>query len=276
VQQKKEAVTKNIFVYANTASSQHCSLSSTIQKIPNTPDSYIHKAYLQQQGIDTVAIMQNLQQEAPWNQRADPSMMMRGHKLKRTKFFLFAHEDPNLFLKYGYTGFQWATLELYKRWDSMPMLKQALQGMEVNGKAAVFNHIIGTMYVEQRDEIGAHHDKMTDIRPGSDIISLSLGDAREFVLTSEDGVEQQRLVQEDGDLFVLGPVTNAALKHAVLPVKDERIVQRNGAAARPRISIAMRDIKTELSRAQVLAKIAQSERDKERARQAKTCALTKT
>jgi hypothetical protein len=96
------------------------------------------------------------------------------------------------------------------------------------------------------------------------------------VLTSEDGVEQQRLVQEDGDLFVLGPVTNAALKHAVLPVKDERIVQRNGAAARPRISIAMRDIKTELSRAQVLAKIAQSERDKERARQAKTCALTKT
>jgi alkylated DNA repair dioxygenase AlkB len=247
-----------------------------MQRLPNTPDSYVHKAYLQEQGIDTAAIMQNLQQEAPWNQRADPSMMMRGHELKRTKFFLFAHEDPNLFFKYGYTGFQWATLKLYKRWDSMPVLKQALEGIQINGKAAVFNHIIGTKYVKQRDEIGAHHDRMTDIRPGSDIISLSLGDAREFVLTSEDGVEQQRLVLEDGDLFVLGPVTNAALKHAVLPVKDERILQRNGAAARPRISLVMRDIKTQLARAQVLAKIAQSERSKERARQAKTYALTKT
>jgi hypothetical protein len=203
-------------------------------------------------------------------------MMMRGNQLKRTKFFLFAHEDPNLFFKYGYTGFQWASLELYKRWGSMPVLKETLQGMEINGTSAVFNHIIGTMYVEQKDEIGAHHDKLTDIRPGSDIISLSLGDAREFVLTSEEGVEQQRVVLEDGDLFVLGPATNATLKHAVLPLKDERIIRRNGAAARPRISLVLRDIKTQLTRAQVAAKIAQSERSKERSRQAKTYALTKT
>jgi alkylated DNA repair dioxygenase AlkB len=79
---------------------------------------------------------------------------------------------------------------------------------------AVFNHIIGTLYTEQKDEIGAHKDKMLDITAGSDIISLSLRDAREFVLTSEDGVEQQRVVLEDGDLFVLGPATNASLKHA--------------------------------------------------------------
>jgi alkylated DNA repair dioxygenase AlkB len=51
---------------------------------------------------------------------------------------------------------------------------------------------------------------MTDIRPGSDIISLSLGDSREFVLTSEARVEQQRLVLEDGDLFVLGPTSNTS------------------------------------------------------------------
>jgi alkylated DNA repair dioxygenase AlkB len=158
----------------------------------------------------------------------------------------------------------------------MPELKEALQGLNINGKPAVFNHIIGTLYVEQKDEIGAHHDKMLDIKTGSDIISLSLGDAREFVLTSEDGVEQQRVVLEDGDLFVLGPLTNAQLKHAVLPVKDEHIIERNGAAVEPRISIVLRDIKTQLSRAQVIAKIAKSERTKQRARQAKTHALTKT
>jgi hypothetical protein len=96
--------------------------------------------------------MQSLLQTAPWNQRADPNMMMRGHQLERAKFFLFANEDPNLFFKYGYTGFQWASLKLYKR-SPMPVLKETLHGMEINGKSAVFNHIIGTMYVKQKDEM---------------------------------------------------------------------------------------------------------------------------
>jgi alkylated DNA repair dioxygenase AlkB len=148
----------------------------------------------------------------------------------------------------------------------MPVLKEALQGMHINNKPAVFNHIIGTLYVEQKDEIGAHRDKMLDIRKESDIISLSLGDAREFALTSEDGVEQQRVVLEDGDLFVLGPLTKARLKHVVLPVKGEQIIERHGAAVEPRISMVLRDIKTQLSRAHVMAKVAQSERGKERAR----------
>jgi 2OG-Fe(II) oxygenase superfamily len=128
----------------------------------------------------------------------------------------------------------------------MPVLKEALQGICIKGKPAVFNHIIGTLYTEQKDEIGAHHDKM-DIRAGSDIISLSLGDVREFVLTSKDGVEQQRVVLEDGDLFVLGPRTNEILKHAVLPVKDEQITERHGSSIEPRISIVLRDIKTQVA-----------------------------
>jgi 2OG-Fe(II) oxygenase superfamily len=114
---------------------------------------------------------------------------------------------------------------------------------------------------------------MLDTREGSNIINLSLGDAREFVLTSVDGNEKTRVVLEDGDLFVLGPRTNASLKHAVLPVKDEQIIERHGAAVQPRISIVLRDIGTQLSRAQVMAKIAQSERSKQRARQAKTYPL---
>jgi alkylated DNA repair dioxygenase AlkB len=247
-----------------------------MQAVPNTPDSYIHKGYLQQQGTDTSDLMQKLLQTAPWNRRDNPAMMMRGHELKRTKFFALAHDDPNLFLKYGYTGFQWSSLKLYKRWSTMPELEKALQGMCIKGQPAVFNQIIGTLYKEQKDEIGAHHDKMLDIKEGSDIISISLGDAREFLLTSDAGVEQQRVVLEDGDLFVLGPLTNARMKHAVLPVKDERIIERHGAGVEPRISIVMRDIKTQLSRAQVMAKIAQSDRSKERARQAKRYALTKT
>jgi hypothetical protein len=43
------------------------------------------------------------------------------------------------------------------------------------------------------------------------------------VLTSDDGIEQHRVMIEDGDLFVLGPCTNVQVKHAELPVKDEKI-----------------------------------------------------
>jgi hypothetical protein len=35
-----------------------------MQAVPNTPDSYIHKGYLQQQGADTAALMQSLLQTA--------------------------------------------------------------------------------------------------------------------------------------------------------------------------------------------------------------------
>jgi hypothetical protein len=93
-------------------------------------------------------------------------MMMRGHKLKRTKFFAFAHDDPNLFFQYGYTGFQWSSLKLYtcctndarvsckraKTRSSMPELKEALQGMQVQDQPAVLNHTIGTLYAICRTE----------------------------------------------------------------------------------------------------------------------------
>jgi alkylated DNA repair dioxygenase AlkB len=76
-----------------------------------------------------------------------------------------------------------------------------------------FNHIIGALYTEPRGDIGAHADEMVDITPATDIVSLSLGDAREFVLT-KDGAEPVAVVLNAGDLFVLGPETNGSMKHA--------------------------------------------------------------
>eukprot|EP00953_Heterococcus_sp_UTEX-ZZ885_P040897 20895-Heterococcus_DN1.PRE.11 len=72
--------------------------------IPIRDRTYLH-SFLQEQGADMTALMQSLLQTAPWNKRDNPAMMTQGHKL-----------------------FQWASLKLYKRWDSMPELK-ALEGM---------------------------------------------------------------------------------------------------------------------------------------------------
>jgi hypothetical protein len=65
------------------------------------------------------------------------------------------------------------------------------------------------------------------IEPGTDIITLCLGDVQEPVLTLEEGVELQRIALKNGNYFVLGPVTIATLKHALLCEQDERMIQRN-------------------------------------------------
>jgi hypothetical protein len=61
---------------------------------------------------------------------------------------------------------------------------------------------------------------------------------RDLVSTSEEGVEQQRVVLEDGDLLVLGPRTNAQLKRAVLPIKADRTIKQ-WRSYKPRISVVL-------------------------------------
>jgi alkylated DNA repair dioxygenase AlkB len=212
-----------------------------MQAILATPDSYIQHGYLQANGVNTVQLWEDLLQLAPWVDRADPCMLYRGNQLKRGKFFLMAGEPGTLY-KYSYPGFQWASMLHYRHWDTVPTLKAALQGLTIRGEPARFNHIIGTLYTEDTDEICAHSDRMADIEAGTDIISLSFGDKREFELTAAGQETGHIEVLSDGDLFVLGPQTNASMKHAVLPVAKERVLQRGGERQQPRISVVLRQI----------------------------------
>jgi hypothetical protein len=72
---------------------------------------------------------------------------------------------------------------------------------------------------------------------------------QESVLTLEEGVELQRMALKNGNYFVLGPVTIATLKHAVLCEQDERMIQRIGKKlVSPRINVVLQQNKTKLSR----------------------------
>jgi hypothetical protein len=46
-----------------------------MQRVLNTPASYIFKGCLQQQGTKTNALLQTLPQTASWKQRANPAMI---------------------------------------------------------------------------------------------------------------------------------------------------------------------------------------------------------
>ncbi len=64
------------------------------------------------------------------------------------------------------------------------------------------------------------------------IISLSLGEVREFHIGRPDPkdvkktITTNRFVLRPGDLFILGPRTNAAYRHSIVPVHQERLIQR--------------------------------------------------
>ena len=201
-------------------------------------------------------------QFAPWVDRADTAMLYRGNQLKRQKFFINCDEDEKIPV-YRYPGAQWQTLKHYQSLKSvknMPLLCELLDRVKkdvtFNGLPVRFNHVIGTLYSKETDEIGAHSDKVRDIELGTPILSLSFLDAREFILArtagnEADGDEDVVEVLRAGDLFALGPQTNSCMTHAVPSIAKETVIKRPvdptvpcGKRFGPRISLVLRQIAT--------------------------------
>lgn len=202
-------------------------------------------------------------------------------------------------------------MSFYRSWESLPVLSAFLAKLEATlkwqGRTVDFNHVIATLYEKESDEIGAHQDKMHDIEPDTPILSISLGDGREFVLeplqpkkdkkekskksgaaagdlsqarkrskteagasansgTADAGATHlQRHVEElrAGDLFVLGPKTNATMTHAITPIAKEELIERtvSGSGVRQfksRMSLVLRQIKTSMTLEEVAKRIDQA------------------
>ena len=154
-------------------------------------------------------------------------------------------------------------MQHYRPVQRVPLIYDLMQRMErhllCGDRPVSFNHVIATLYRNGNDEIGLHSDKMQDIRPDTPIVSLSMGEQREFVVGPE------RIVLHSGDIFVLGPRTNAAHKHAIVTVADEQKLQRApGAQVGPRISLVLRDIATTISREDASERAERSQKKKRR------------
>jgi alkylated DNA repair dioxygenase AlkB len=198
--------------------------------------------------------------------RESKEMLYRGHQLARDKFFLIKTQlnnkgEPKVLHKYMYPGFQYASLMHHKSIDTVPIIAQMMSAIEkdflFNGNVIQSNALIGTQYHQVSDNIGYHADKIQDIATGSPIITISLGDLRELHL-AYNGHEKETpakiLVMEPGSLFLLGPKTNSLMKHTLVKIADERVIKRTG-AVKPRLSLVMRQIKTQMTRDQVQKKI---------------------
>jgi len=132
-------------------------------------------------------------------------------------------------------------------------------------KSVIINHVIGTQYITGDDFIGFHDDKMKDIAKDSLILILSVGERRELHLQDKDGNLVHWFVMEPGSLFILGPKTNGIMRHSLVKVGDEKVIQRkNVHNIGVRISLCLRHITSEFDRGLVLKKIQKAQEKKEK------------
>ena len=210
--------------------------------------------------------MVRLLRTAPWVDRNLPEMYFRGNVLRRTKFFLVESKErdptkiPENLRRYRYPGWQWKSMLHYRSINSNADVKELVRKCsklnyilgDDEKKKVVLNHVIGTEYKDGHDDIGWHEDRPVDIEPGGLIVDLSFGATRELHLREkETKIVKIVIPLKSGDLFILGPKTNATMEHSI--VETEKDVG-------PRISLVMRDICTVVSLEKVQKMISALER----------------
>ncbi len=279
---------------------------------------YIPRFLQDHLGLNVQQVYDQLMHQAPWQARADPNMLYRGGKLKRTKAF-FARDDNavdvnaplNSIPSYGYTGRQLATLLYYRPFQLTPVVRQmadSLQTISIGGQPVAINHAIATRYDDGVDNIGYHHDKTQDFTPNTPIVSVSVGESREMHFDRPSGNDPNvytfafAQVLNPGDFVILSAADNIAFRHSIVPIHDERIIDRKGPAyyflwmhkrrlghfanipisracarlvakhilaVQPRVSIVFRDIATHVPLAEAKKKAAKSLKEREKRQQRK-------
>jgi alkylated DNA repair dioxygenase AlkB len=232
---------------------------------------------------ETFAWLQTDQLHGLWTDPEEPNMRYRGHALRRQKFFLNladrpnpnVNEPPSVLFKYTYPAFQHGSFEYYRPFEAAPPVKAIIdfigEHLTFNDQPIITNHCIGTRYRDANDEIGYHSDKIRNFVPNTPIVSVSLGEEREFHVGRPDPKNAKKTIFEHafvlhpGDLFVLGPMTNARHRHAIVPVSDEKVIKREpGVPIGQRISLVLRRIATTmtLEKARKLAQKTEAKRHK--------------
>ena len=86
------------------------------------------------------------------------------------------------------------------------------------------NHVVGNLYMDNNDNIPPHQDKDLDIKHGSKIISVSLGEERTMSLIKNNSPEtqEQEIKLTNGSIMVIGPNTNNKWKHGIIATQEQR------------------------------------------------------
>jgi alkylated DNA repair dioxygenase AlkB len=116
------------------------------------------------------------------------------------------------------------------------------------------NHMVANRYINGKDHIGFHVDKVRDFVPGSKVYTVSFGEERVFRMKKMpskrieklEGYEEEKIKEKEeifdvilkpGSLFIIGPKTNTFYKHSIVKTGKKNVGTR--------ISLTIRNIKTQ-------------------------------
>jgi len=161
----------------------------------------------------------------------------------------------------------------YKTFRTVPLLENmvAFFGNDFSYKipdqkkqSMYINHIIGTKYCNNNDNIGFHDDKVNDLAKDSLILILSFGERREMHLKDNLTGDLVCFVMEPGSLFILGPITNKTMRHSLVKVEHEKLLNRKNAPVGVRMSLVFRHVTTIFDRDLIFQKIQKTAIQKEK------------
>jgi len=221
----------------------------------------------------TVADMEEALATAPWNDRNDPLMLFRSQPLPYDRCFLV--EDPGpvdaappVIRVHRHTGWKWDMLRRCRAFESIPAVQLLAEDVQSNltiglphgyEREVCINHATGTLCAAD-DYVGFHSDKTTDVRSGTPTLIFSFGEAREIHFRRrEEEYVCGSLILDAGSLLILGPKTNAALEHSLVPISDELLIERDTEEAEEHYSLEFRDVFRTIRREDIETKILQDD-----------------
>ena len=129
--------------------------------------------FLDYVGLDTAALVAKTSNIALYIPRDDRSALFRGKQLPRSKCYVNATEDPNIYTHYSFPGFQYRAMEHYKQqMDAdvaflQPLFEVLRIKVAFDGKLHTFNQVglaaahpfalLITVLIRRVDVSGYHH-----------------------------------------------------------------------------------------------------------------------
>ena len=156
----------------------------------------------------------------------------------------------------NYSGTEWPT---HPYSPTSLLIKRAVESALRPLYVQSMNHCVTNLYRNGRDDIQHHSDKDLDLNRDGVIVSVSLGSERVMEIRDRRRPNDvSRVVLPAGSMLVLGPHTNAAFTHSILPSDGGVREPRRGEGAPKRgpptcdvgnggrISLTFRDVRTYL------------------------------
>jgi len=176
------------------------------------------------------ALMDALASCAAWEQR---DVRMFGRAVPQPRLVAYYADDPHRLGTLTYSGL---TLSPHSSTD-LPTLREAQAAVEAAAglPQCTFNTVLLNLYRDGRDHVGWHADDEALYGPHPLIGSLSLGEAREFVIRSNTDHNVQRSFQlGHGDVLVMRGTMQSHWQH--------RVTRRPTQLLGPRVNLTFRTV----------------------------------